>query len=127
MSKFANIAVAFNALVHIGLMIGEIFFWKQPLIHERLEFSLQEAIKVAPIVANAGLYNGFIGSGLIFSLASGVDGYPIKIFFLTCVIVAGIFGAITLRPTTLIIQTFPAVLALVLVWISRPLSEQLED
>jgi putative membrane protein len=101
-------------------MIAEMFFWKQPFIHERLDFTLADAIKVAPIVANAGLYNGFIGSGLIWGLASGTSGYPIKIFFFVCVIIAGLFGAITLRPTTLIIQTAPALLALILVWLTKP-------
>jgi putative membrane protein len=127
MSQFANIIVAFTALVHIGLMIIEVFFWKQPFVHERLEFTLQEAVKATPIVANAGLYNGFIGAGLIWSLASGSKGYSVKIFFLICVIIAGIFGAVTLKPTTLIIQTLPALAALLLVWISRPLSNQLPD
>ena len=122
MPQLANIIVAFTALVHIGLMIAEIFFWKQPFIHERLGFTLQEAIKVAPIVANAGLYNGFIGSGLIWGLVSGTKGYPIKIFFLVCVTIAGIFGAVTLRPTTLIIQTLPGVAALFFIWLTRPQS-----
>jgi putative membrane protein len=116
----ATLLTALTALIHILLMIAEMFFWKQPLIHERLGFTLPEAIQVAPIVANAGLYNGFIGSGLIWGLASGASGYPIKIFFLVCVIIAGLFGAITLRPTTLLIQTAPALLALIFVWLTRP-------
>jgi putative membrane protein len=120
MSQAANVLTALTALIHILLMIAEMFFWKQPLIHERLGFTLPTAIQVAPIVANAGLYNGFIGSGLIWGLASGAPGYPIKIFFLVCVIIAGLFGAITLRPTTLIIQTMPALIALILVWLTRP-------
>jgi putative membrane protein len=111
----ANILTALTALMHTLLMIAEIFFWKQPFIHERLGFTVPEAIKVAPIVANAGLYNGFIGSGLIWGLASGTSGTPIKIFFLVCVIIAGLFGAITLRPTTLLIQATPALLALIFV------------
>jgi putative membrane protein len=120
MPQAATLLTVLNALIHLLLMIAEIFFWKQPFIHERLGFTLAEAIKVAPIVANAGLYNGFIGSGLIWGLASGVSGTPIKIFFLVCVIIAGLFGAITLRPTTLIIQTAPALLALILVWLTKP-------
>jgi putative membrane protein len=58
MSKIANLFVAFVALVHILILVVEMFFWKEPVIHQRLGFTLDEAIKVAPIVANAGLYNG---------------------------------------------------------------------
>jgi putative membrane protein len=97
-------------------------FWKKPFIHERLDFTLPEAIKVAPIVANAGLYNRFIGSGLIWSLASDESGYPIKIFFLVCIIIAGLYGAVTLRPTTLIIQTLPGILALIFVYLSKSIA-----
>jgi len=95
------------------------FFWKQPVIHERLGFTLEEAIKVTPIVANAGLYNGFFAAGLIWSLIWGKNGNAIKIFFLVCVIIAGIFGAATLTWTPLLIQTAPGAIALFLVWISR--------
>jgi putative membrane protein len=72
------------------------------LLHQ---LDLDEALKVAPIVANAGLYNGFITAGLIWGLVSGKNGDVIKVFFLVCVIIAGIFGAVTLKWTTLLIQT----------------------
>jgi putative membrane protein len=120
MLQLANGLTAIAALIHFALMIGEIFFWKQPIIHERLGFNLIEATKAAAIVANAGLYNGFIASGLTWGIISGAKGYPIKTFFLICVIIAGLFGAVTLRPTTLIIQTLPAIAALICVWLSRP-------
>jgi putative membrane protein len=95
------------------------FFWKEPFIHQRLGFTLDEAIKVAPIVANAGLYNGFLAAGLIWGLVSGKTGDAIKVFFLACLIIAGIFGAATLTRTPLLIQTAPGAIALFLVWISR--------
>ena len=119
MSLFANLFVVIVALVHILLLVVEIFFWKEPVIHQRLGFTLEEAIKVAPIVANAGLYNGFLAAGLIWGLVSGKNGDAIKIFFLACVIIAGIFGAATLTRTPLLIQTAPGAIALFLVWISR--------
>jgi putative membrane protein len=121
MSQAANVLTAIAALIHFALMIAEIFFWKQPFIHERLGFNLTEATKAAAIVANAGLYNGFIASGLTWGILSGPKGHPIKIFFLTCVIIAGLFGSVTLRPTTLLIQTLPGVAALICVWLSRPM------
>jgi putative membrane protein len=119
MPQLANLFVAFVALVHILLCIAEIFFWKEPVIHQRLGFTLEEALKIAPIVANAGLYNGFLATGLIWGLISGKNGDAIKVFFLSCVIIAGIFGAVTLKWTTLLIQTAPGAIALFLVWISR--------
>ena len=119
MSKIANLSVAFVALVHILILVVEMFFWKEPVIHQRLGFTLEEAIKVTPIVANAGLYNGFLAAGLIWGLVSGKTGDAIKIFFLACVIIAGIFGAATLTRTPLLIQTAPGAIALFLVWISR--------
>jgi putative membrane protein len=105
--------------VHILIFVVEIFFWKEPVVHHRLGFTLEEALKVAPIVANAGLYNGFLGAGLIWGLASNKTGDAIKIFFLACVIIAGIFGAATLTWTPLLIQATPGAIALFLVWISR--------
>jgi len=119
MPLFANLFVVIVALVHIIIFVVEMFFWKQPVIHERLGFTLEEAIKVAPIVANAGLYNGFLAAGLIWGLVSGKTGDVIKVFFLVCVIIAGIFGAATLTRTPLLIQTAPGAIALLLVWISR--------
>jgi putative membrane protein len=119
MPLFGNLFVAIVALVEIILCIAEIFFWKEPIIHQRLGYTLEEALKVAPIVANAGLYNGFLAAGLIWGLISGKTGDAIKVFFLVCVIIAGIFGAATLTRTPLLIQTAPGAIALFLVWISR--------
>ena len=119
MPLFGNLFVAIVALVEIILFVVEIFFWKEPVIHQRLGFTLEEALKVAPIVANAGLYNGFLAAGLIWGLISGKTGDAIKVFFLACVIIAGIFGAATLTRTPLLIQTAPGAIALFLVWISR--------
>ena len=120
MPLFANLFVVIVALVHIIILVVEMFLWKQPVIHERLGYSLEEALKVVPIVANAGLYNGFLAAGLIWGLVSGKTGDAIKIFFLACVIIAGIFGAATLTRTPLLIQTAPGAIALFLVWISKP-------
>ncbi len=119
MPQIANLFIALTSLIHIILCLAEIFLWKEPVIHQRLGFTLEEALKVAAIVANAGLYNGFIAAGLIWGLISGKTGNVIKVFFLSCVIIAGIFGAATLTWTPLLIQTAPGAIALFLVWISR--------
>ena len=119
MLKISNLFVALASFIHILLFVVEIFFWKEPVIHGRLGFILEEAIKVAPIVANAGLYNSFLAAGLIWGLVSDKNGDAIKIFFLACVIIAGIFGAATLTWTPLLIQTAPGAIALFLVWILK--------
>jgi putative membrane protein len=95
------------------------FLWSVPGVHDRLHFTDAEATKVAPIVANAGLYNSFLAAGLIWALLSGSGRAGVATFFLTCVVVAGVFGAVTLKPTTLLLQTLPGVVALAAVWMAR--------
>jgi putative membrane protein len=71
----------------------------------------------ASLAANQGLYNGFLAAGLIWGLIS--DAFSIKLFFLICVIIAGIFGAFTARRSILYIQALPALLGLILLYLSR--------
>lgn len=86
------------------------------LLHTRFGFPLEVAAQANRIVQNAGIYNSFIAAGLFWSAFSLNNSIKLRTFFLICVVIAGIFGAITLKPTTLIIQTIPAIVALVLVW-----------
>jgi putative membrane protein len=115
MSVAATVSVAIVAVIHIVIAAVEIFFWRTPAIYERLGFTPEVAKQVTPIVQNAGLYNSFIAAGLMWG-AFTKDSVQIRFFFLICVIIAGIFGAFTLRPTTLLLQTTPAFIALVIVW-----------
>ena len=116
--RIADWLVFFVALVQASILIGEMLFWKKPFVHESLGFNAQEAAKVAPIVANQGLYNGFLAAGLIWGQLASADSTPIKLFFLTCVILAGIFGAVTVDWKTLPVQTLPAAVALLSVWMT---------
>lgn len=118
MSGIANIAVGLVALLHVYFMVLEMFFWDKPL--GRRVFSLQPEFARATrvLAANQGLYNGFLVAGLIWGLTQGSAGHDIQIFFLLCVIVAGIFGALTASRRILWIQAMPATLAFVLVTIS---------
>src|SRR5436190_18504372 len=98
--KVSKVMVMFVALIHAGVAVVEIFFWKEPWAHERLNQLLTSsdvAIKAAPIVTNAGLYNGFIAAGLLWGLRAREDNARIQVFFLVCVVVAGIAGAFILR------------------------------
>lgn len=115
----ATVLVSLVALIHIAIAVAEIFLWKLPQVHSRLGFSAEQAKKAAPVVANAGLYNSFLAAGLIWGLGSPMAGSQIQLFFLACVVIAGLFGAVTLKPTTLAIQTLPAALGMGVLWMSR--------
>lgn len=95
--SIADALVLIVALVHAAFAVVEMLLWKHPRVHVRLDYSEVEAQKVAPIVANAGLYNGFVAAGLIWGLFFQQDGTATKMFFLAFVFVAGIFGAVTLK------------------------------
>jgi putative membrane protein len=120
----ANALVALVAVLHIVFMAMEMFFWAKPKGTEGLTvsgFTLEKAQVTAILAANQGLYNGFLAAGLIWGLVQAVPGFAfqIKVFFLLCVIVAGVYGAATLRrPTILYLQAVPAVLALIAVWMA---------
>jgi putative membrane protein len=121
---FANALVAVVAALHIVFMAIEMFFWAKPKGTEGLTvsgFTLEKAQVTAILAANQGLYNGFLAAGLIWGLVQAEPGFAfqIKVFFLLCVIVAGVYGAATLRrPTILYFQAAPAVCALIAVWVA---------
>lgn len=123
MHTVTNVAVSVVALIHVAIGVAEMLLFARPKVYARLErfaFTPAEATKVAPIVANAGLYNLFIAAGLAWGVYTGQANTAV--FFLLCVAVAGLFGAITLKATTLMLQTVPAALALLAVWATnRPL------
>ena len=115
----ADTAVGINSAIHFAIAFGEIFLWNR--VYPRLKqfaFTEKEAAKARPIVANAGLYNAFIAAGLLWSLVAGDD--HLRYFFLLCVVIAGVFGAVTLKTSkTLALQTLPAFLAILLVWLPK--------
>ena len=114
---FATAAAILVAVIHIVIAVVEMCFWQVPKVHSRLGYDAVEAKKVAPIVANAGLYNSFLAAGLIWGLSSLGSSHAL-LFFLTCVIVAGVFGAVTLKWTTLVLQSLPGAVAWICVWMS---------
>ena len=112
----ANILVGFVVFLHIYFFILEIFFWYKPLGLRTFGHSRESAQASKVLAMNQGLYNGFLAAGLIWGLSLGMEGYSIKIFFLGCVVIAGIFGGLTVNRKILIVQALPAVVALVLVF-----------
>lgn len=119
MTVAANILVALVALLHLWFLILEMFLWTKPL--GRKTFGLKEAYanETRALAANQGLYNGFLVAGLVWGLLLGADGFPQKIFFLSCVIVAGAFGGATVSKRIVLVQAVPAIIALALVYLSR--------
>lgn len=116
-SSVSNLAVGVIAAIHFVISMFEMFIPKRLLAGDHFRFTEAEATKAGPIVANAGLYNGFVAAGLALSLTA--DGNYFVYFFLVCVVVAGVFGAVTLKaPKTLALQTAPALIAVVLVWMT---------
>jgi putative membrane protein len=119
MARFGNIVVALLALLHIYILILEMFFWGSPTSLRAFGLTPELAKETAAMAANQGLYNGFLAAGLIWGLILGTEGRSVKIFFLLCILLAGMFGAATVNPRILLIQAVPAALGLALVWRAR--------
>ena len=116
MTNPAAVMIALIATLHLYFMVLEMFFWDKPLGMRTFGIKPEFAKATRTLAANQGLYNGFIAAGLIWGLSLGSDGNPIRIFFLICVIVAGVFGALTANRKIFFIQALPAVIALMLTW-----------
>jgi putative membrane protein len=115
MGVLGTLMVLIVGLLHVGFMILEMFLWQEPAVIARFGMTPEQAAASATLAANQGLYNGLLAAGLFWS-AFARDGYRLKVFFLTCVILAGIFGALTAKISILYVQAAPAALALLLVW-----------
>jgi len=118
MTLIANIIVVIVALLHIYFLVLEMFFWDKPLGLKTFRMTPEKAKITKVLAANQGLYNGFLAAGLLWGLSLGDAGVGIKLFFLGCVIVAGVYGAITVGRKILFIQAIPAALGLLLVLMS---------
>ncbi len=115
----SNAAVALVAIEHIYILILEMFFWNKPLGMKTFNLTQEFADASQALAANQGLYNGFLAAGLFFGLFTGNRTF--KLFFLACVIVAGVFGAATAAPKIFFTQALPAIIALALVlWMDKP-------
>ena len=118
MSTAANIVVALIALVHVYILVLEMFLWDKPAGLRAFGQSQQAATASKVLAANQGLYNGFLAAGLVWGLTLGAAGSGVKIFFLGCVLVAGLYGAATASRKILFVQAVPAAIGLALVLLS---------
>lgn len=117
----SNAVIGFVALQHLAFLALEMFLWTKPV--GRAVFGTTQAFAQASaaLAMNQGLYNGFLAAGLIWSLliTSAAESYSFKVFFLGCVIVAGIFGGVTVNLRILFVQALPAALGMALVLTSN--------
>ncbi|MBI3554970.1 MAG: DUF1304 domain-containing protein [Deltaproteobacteria bacterium] len=119
MILLTNILVGIVALLHLWFLILEMFLWRKPRGRKVFGKTQAQADATAVLAANQGLYNGFLVAGLVWGLLTPdvAHAVSIKIFFLSCIVVAGIFGGITAKPIIFFVQALPALLALVLLLI----------
>ena len=118
MLVLANIIIGLVALIHVYIMVLEMFLWDKPFGLHAFGQSKEAATSSKVLAANQGLYNGFLAAGLVWGMSLGQQGFGVKVFFLSCVLVAGIYGAATANRKILFIQALPAALALVLLFLS---------
>ena len=119
MRTVAILLTGLVALEHVGIMVLEMFFWDHPVGRKVFSLTPEISARTVALAANQGLYNGFLAAGLAWGLCLGAAGFQIKLFFLACVIVAGIFGAITVNRKILWVQAVPGAVALALVILTR--------
>ncbi len=115
MRKLASVLIAFVALEHLGFLVLEMFLWTSPTGMQVFGLTQELAEQTSARAANQGLYNGFLAAGLIWSLVKKNDAFSLQVFFLSCVVIAGIFGALTAKASILYVQGAPAMIALVFV------------
>ncbi|WP_336813824.1 DUF1304 domain-containing protein [Bosea sp. MMO-172] len=108
----AAFLIGLVALIHVYIVILEMVWWDTPRGHKAFGLTPEFAARSKVLAANQGLYNGFLVAGLVWGLWLGAEGFAIKLFFLACVLVAGLFGAATASRKILYIQALPAALAI---------------
>ena len=122
MTNMTTIANFFVGLVviplHVYFLILEMFFWNKPFGLRTFDLKQEFATASKSLAANQGLYNGFLAAGLAWGLILGPTGTSIKVFFLSCVVVAGVFGGLTVNRKILLAQAIPGAVALALVLLS---------
>jgi len=113
----ANILVALIALLHLWILVLEMFLWTHPIGLKTFRQSREAALQSKVLAANQGLYTGFLAAGLAWGLIAG--DISVKLFFVVCVLVAGIYGGLTAKRSILYVQALPALLTLLVLLASR--------
>lgn len=112
-----EILIFIIALLHVYILVLEMFLWEKPMGLRAFRNTPETAALTRVLAANQGLYNGFLAAGLLWGLWLGVEAVGVKLFFLICIAVAGIFGALTAAKKIFYIQTLPALCAMLFLWL----------
>lgn len=116
MATLAALVVAAVGLLHVYILILEMFLWDKPMGMKAFKQTRLQAEATKVLAANQGLYNGFLAAGLFWGLSLGDRGTPVQVFFLLCVLVAGLYAGLTVGRKPLLIQTLPAAIGLGLLY-----------
>jgi len=120
MSTVSSVLVGLVAFLHVYFLVLEMFLWATPFGAKTFKRPLDEMIAQKTLAANQGLYNGFLAAGLVWSLVAAQPfAYDLRLFFLGCVLVAGLYGAATASRAILFIQALPAAAALAVTLLAR--------
>ena len=119
MPLIANVVVGLVGLIHVYILVLEMFLWDKPAGLRAFGQTPASAAATKVLAANQGLYNGFLAAGLFWGLYLGPEGFSVKVFFLLCVFVAGLYGAATASRKILFVQVLPATIGLVLLFLGR--------
>ena len=120
MSAITYVLIALIALLHVYILVLEMFWWNTPKGQKAFKLTPEFTAQTTALAANQGLYNGFLAAGLFWSLLhpNPVFAKQIALFFLCCIAVAGVYGALTAAKKILYIQTVPAALGIAAVLLS---------
>lgn len=120
MATASQVLTALVAALHVYFLVLEMFLWTKPMGQKTFRRTAAEQESTKVLAANQGLYNGFLAAGLAWSfVADGPVAYPVRVFFLGCVVVAGLYGAATVGKSILFVQAFPAMAALAVTLAAR--------
>jgi putative membrane protein len=117
MKILADIVIGLIALEHIWILVLEMFLWTHPIGLKAFGQTREAAESSRILAANQGLYNGFLAAGLLWGLISGE--WQVKLFFVVCVLIAGVYGGMTAKRSILVVQALPALIALLLLFVIR--------
>ena len=118
MATASQVLTGLVACLHVYFLVLEMFLWATPFGAKTFKRPLDEMQQTKTLAANQGLYNGFLAAGLVWSLVAD-SGYDIRVFFLACVVIAGLYGAATASRTILFVQALPAAAALAVTLLAR--------
>lgn len=115
----APLAILAVAVLHLGFFVLESFLWTKPVGRRVFGLSPELAAGSRSLALNQGLYNAFLAAGLIWSLFAGPCSFGVKVFFLSCVVIAGLVGGFTAKRSILVVQALPGAIALLLVFFTE--------